>query len=153
MHCFAGLCSCPIMSVMGDMALNHAVPSSGDQERSVKSYNANLQYLHLHEITRTFLTFIPECFTTLFTAIHKSSWKRVCKAMNLPEDTVSKLQIQSWVRASAGYMWLKENHILYLQILGNANISSFLFSLLTHLKETIKQTYRSCEGFSALGPH
>ena len=124
--------------IIGDMAPGHEAASSGPRERSVKSHNANLQYLHLHEVTRTFLTFLPECFATLSRAVHQSSWEKVCKGMNLPEDTDSKLQIWPWLRVSAGCSWLKVNHILYLQIPGNANISSFLFFLLIHLKENIK---------------
>lgn len=122
----------------GDMALNREAASWGPQERSVKSNSAHLQYLHLRQITRTFLTFLPECFATPSRAAHQSSWGRVCRGMDVPEDTDSKLQMQPPARASAGCSWLKVNHTFYLRILGNANISSFLFSPLTRLKENIK---------------
>lgn len=69
-----------------------------------------------------------ECFAAFPRAVQQSSWEKICKEMNLPEYTDSKLQIQPWVRMSADCSCLKVNHISNSILLERLLYLPFFFS-------------------------
>lgn len=57
-----------------------------------------------------------------------------------------------WVSASANCRWLTVNTVLYLQILGNANIFALLFLFWHIWTKVLSQAHRYYKQFSASGP-